>query len=138
MKIPTAGGGAVTLCPALNNRGGAWGEDGRIVFSPERDAASLWQVSASGGKSQPLIPLGEGETPAMAQLLRGGHAVLFTGNNRADGFEDANVVVQSLPDGPRHLLVRGAYYGRYLPSGHLVYVRNATCSPRRSISSGWR
>ena len=36
------------------------------------------------------------------------------------------MVVQSLPNGPRKVLVRGAYYGRYLPSGHLVYVHNAT------------
>ncbi len=36
------------------------------------------------------------------------------------------MVVQSLPNGPRKVLVRGAYYGRYLPSGHLLYVQNAT------------
>ena len=57
-------------------------------------------------------------------MLRGGKAVLFTGNSRPDGFQDANVVVQSLPDGPRKVLVRGAYFGRYLPSGHLVYVHD--------------
>ena len=126
-KIPAIGGGAVTICSVLNNRGGAWGEDGRIVFSPDRAAASLWQVSSSGGQPEPLIALGDGETTQRwPQMLRGGKAVLFTGNNRPDGFEDANVVVQSLPNGPRKILVRGAYFGRYLPSGHLVYVNNAT------------
>ena len=49
-KIPAIGGVAVTICSVLNNRGGAWGEDGRIVFSPDREAAPLWQVSASGGE----------------------------------------------------------------------------------------
>ena len=67
----------------LNNRGGAWGEDGRIVFSPDREAASLWQVSSSGGEPDPLIALGEGETTQRwPQMLRGGKAVLFTGNSR--------------------------------------------------------
>ncbi len=121
--VPTAGGGAVTICSVLNNRGGAWGEDGRIVFSPDRVSASLWHVSASGGEPALLIPLGEGETTQRwPQMLRGGKAVLFTGNSRPDGFQDANVVVQELPDGPRKVLVRGASFGRYLASGHLGYV----------------
>jgi serine/threonine-protein kinase len=126
-KVPTAGGGAVTICTVLDNRGGAWGEDGRIVFSPDRANASLWQVSASGGEPAPLIPLGEGETTQRwPQILRGGRAVLFTGNSLPNGFQDANVVVQELPNGPRKVLVRGAYSGRYLASGHLVYVHDGT------------
>jgi serine/threonine-protein kinase len=126
-KIPASGGGAVTICSVLSNRGGAWGEDGRVVFSPDREAAPLWQVSSSGGEPEPLIALGDGEsTQRWPQMLRGGQAVLFTGNNRPDGFENANVVVQSLPNGPRKVLVRGAFFGRYLPSGHLVYVHDAT------------
>ena len=126
-KIPALGGGAVTICAVLNNRGGAWSEDGRIVFSPDREAASLWQVSSSGGEPEPLIALGDGEsTQRWPQMLRGGSAVLFTGNDRPDGFAGANVVVQSLPNGPRTVLVRGAYFGRYLPSGHLLYVNDAT------------
>ena len=126
-KVPTAGGGAVTICTVPDNRGGAWGEDGRIVFSPDRERASLWQLSASGGVPVPLIPLGEGETTQRwPQMLRGGSAVLFTGNSRPNGFQEANVVVQELPNGPRKVLVRGAYYGRYLASGHLVYVHDGT------------
>ena len=124
-KVPTAGGGAVTICTVLNNRGGAWGEDGRIVFSPDRFGAPLWHVPASGGEPVPLTTLGEGEnTQRWPQMLRGGKAVLFTGNSRPDGFQDANVVVQELPDGPRKVLVRGAYFGRYLASGHLAYVND--------------
>ena len=124
-KVPTAGGGAVTLCTVLNNRGGAWGEDGRIAFSPDRSGAPLWHVSASGGEPSALTTLGEGETTQRwPQMLRGGRAVLFTGNSRPDGFQDANVVIQELPSGPRKVIVRGAYYGRYLASGHLAYVND--------------
>jgi Tol biopolymer transport system component len=126
-KIPASGGGAVTICTAVNNRGGAWSEDGRIVFSPDRSDASLWQVPASGGKPEPLIALGDGETTQRwPQILGGGKAVLFTANSRGDGFDEANVVVQSLPNGPRKILVRGAFFGRYVRSGHLIYVHDAT------------
>src|SRR5262249_47720649 len=99
-KVPTSGGGAVLLCTATNDRGGAWGDNGVIVFSPDREKAALLQVPASGGQPAPLIPLGEGETTQRwPQLLRGGAAVLFTGNSGPDGFENANVVVQRLPNG---------------------------------------
>ena len=126
-KVPALGGGAVTICAVLDNRGGTWSEDGRIVFSPNREAASLWQVSSSSGEPEPLIALGEGEsTQRWPQMLRGGSAVLFTGNKGPDGFAEANVVVQSLPNGPRKVLVPGAYFGRYLQSGHLLYVHDAT------------
>jgi serine/threonine protein kinase/Tol biopolymer transport system component len=127
-KVPTAGGGAITICAVQTNRGGAWGEDGLITFSPDRFAAPLWQVS-SEENSVPvqLTTLGEGETTQRwPQMLRGGKTVLFTGNSRADGFQEANVVVQSLPNGPRKVLVPGAYYGRYLASGHLAYVHDGT------------
>src|SRR5262249_33201025 len=124
-KVPTTGGGAVTICTVLNNRGGAWSDDGMIIFSPDRGGAPLWQVSSSGGEPVPLTTLAEGETTQRwPQILRGGKAVLFTGNSRVDGFEEANVVVQQLPNGPRKVLVQGAYYGRFLPSGHLVYVHD--------------
>jgi serine/threonine protein kinase len=126
-KVPAHGGGAVTLCNVVDNRGGAWGEDGRIVFTPNRVRAALWQVPSSGGDPTPLTTLADGETSQRwPQMLRGGKAVLFTGNDRPNGFENANIVVQALPDGPRKVLVRGAYHGRYVPSGHLVYVHDGT------------
>src|SRR5262249_5043353 len=73
----------------------------------------------------PLTTLDKGETTQRwPQMLHGGKAVLFTSNGVPDGFKEANVVVQTLPNGPRTILVRGAYYGRVLPSGHLVYVHD--------------
>jgi serine/threonine-protein kinase len=127
-KVPTAGGGAVVICAVLGNRGGTWGVDGLITFSPDRADAPLWQVS-SEENSIPvqLTTLAEGETTQRwPQVLSGGKAVLFTANSRPDGFQEANVVVLSLPNGPRKVLIQGAYYGRYLPSGHLVYVHAGT------------
>jgi serine/threonine-protein kinase len=51
---------------------------------------------------------------------------MFTANNQTGDFEDANIVVQSLPDGPRKIVQRGGYYGRYLDSGHLAFMRGGT------------
>ena len=59
-------------------------------------------------------------------MLPGGKAVLFTSSNTSAAFNDANLVVQVLATGTRTVVQRGGYHGRYLPSGHLVYLRDGT------------
>jgi Tol biopolymer transport system component len=126
-KISTTGGAVVTLCDAANGRGGSWGEDGTIVFTPSVAGAGLflWRVPSTGGKPEPLAKPGDAEvTQRWPQILPGGKAVLYTGNTDVGGYEDANLVVQPLPTGARKIVHRGGYHGRYLPSGHLVYIHD--------------
>src|SRR5262249_1513208 len=127
-KIATTGGAAVTLCDAPAGRGGAWADDGTIVFLPANGPGmSLVRVSSAGGKPEPLLSLGEGEvTQRWPQVLPSGRAILYTASNVASGFGDANVVVQPLPSGDKKIVVRRGSFGRYVPSGHLVYVQEGT------------
>ena len=61
-KIAVTGGAPQTLAPAPDPRGGAWGEDDEIVFSPDKTSGTrLLRVSPSGGKAAPLAALAEGE-----------------------------------------------------------------------------
>ena len=41
-------------------------------------------------------------------------------------WEEAHVEILSLKTGQRKTVVQGGFYGRYLPSGHLVYLRGGT------------
>ena len=128
-KVSVTGGAAVVLCDAPNLRGAFWTEDESIVFLPNSGAGvALLKVPAAGGKPEPFTKLEEGEvTQRWPQVLPGGKAVLYTGHaTTSSGFEDANIVVQPLPKGPRKVLQRGGYHGRFLPSGHLVYVHEST------------
>jgi hypothetical protein len=70
-KIAVAGGAAVTLCDAPIGRGGAWGDDGTIVFTPDAtQGVRLLRVSSAGGKPEPLTSLAEGEiTQRWPQVL---------------------------------------------------------------------
>ena len=52
--------------------------------------------------------------------------MLFTAGTVAFGFDGANIEVMSLADHRRKTLVRGGTFGRYLPSGHLIYVNRGT------------
>ena len=87
----------------------------------------LLRVSAAGGKAEPLTSLAEDEAIQLApQVLPGGKAVLYTASTVAGAFNDANLVVQALPSGARKVITRGGYHGRYLMSGHLVYIHDGT------------
>lgn len=131
-KTSPGGGDPITICSACsanaNARGGSWAEDGTIFFAPAARAALL-QVPSAGGSSAPLTRLdtATGEvTQRWPQALLGGKAVMFTANSQTGDFEDANIVVQSLPDGPRKIVLRGGYFGRYLEGGHLAYMHEGT------------
>jgi serine/threonine-protein kinase len=129
-KISVQGGASVTLCDALDDRGGSWGEDGTIVFEPDNRAA-LSKISSAGGTSQPLTTLdkqAEEVTQRWPQVLPGGKAVLFTSSTSTAvaSFEDAEIVVYSMASGQRKTLQRGGFHARFLPSGHLVYMHEGT------------
>jgi serine/threonine-protein kinase len=124
-KISVKGGAPVTLGAGVSAilPGGSWREDGNIVAAMGA-AFPLFSLSGAGGQQSPLSRLGPAEiTHRWPQVLPGGSAVLFTASPSATGMDNADIEAISLKTGKVTILVRGAYYGRYLPTGHLVYIR---------------
>jgi serine/threonine-protein kinase len=102
--------------------GGGWGEDGNIVTSLNL-SSGLVRLPDNGGKPQPLTKLDSAElTHRWPQVLPGRKAVLFTASTNISSMEDALIKAVDLSTGAVKVVWRGGYYGRYLPSGHLVYV----------------
>jgi Tol biopolymer transport system component len=125
-KISVEGGSAITLCNAPNGRGGSWGEDGNIIAALSTTGV-LSRIPSAGGPPTPVTDFQNGEvTLRWPQILPGGKAVLFTAHTATTAFDGANIEVMSLADHSRKTLVRGGTFGRYLPSGHLVYVNRGT------------
>jgi serine/threonine-protein kinase len=126
-KVAVEGGPTVTLCDAHDNRGGSWSTDGTIFFAIAGEP-TLRRIAADGGAATELPISGEAAAAVDArwpQLLPGDRAVLFT-SGVSGNYDAASLVAQRLPDGPRKVVHRGGYHGRYLRSGHLVYVRDGT------------
>jgi serine/threonine-protein kinase len=122
-KISVDGGAPIALCDASGQRGASWSEDGNIVLSVY-GVGGLFRVSSAGGVPQPLTRLNTGEVShRWPQVLPGGTAVVFTASPSNFGHEAASIEVLSLKTGQVKVLQRGGYYGRYLPSGHLVFVQ---------------
>jgi hypothetical protein len=85
------------------------------------------RVSSDGGTREPLTTLSDGQvTHRWPQILSGGKAVLFTGHTNGTGFDDARLEVQTLSTGERKVVQPGGYHGRYLASGHLVFIHGGT------------
>ena len=125
-KLPSAGGPAVTLCETRPPFGASWGPNNSIVFAP-RGSGQIFEVSSDGGEPRPITSLGEGEyAHRLPQVLPDGESLLFTVIKRQRSWEDAAVVAQSIRSGKRSVLVENAADGRYLPSGHLVFLRQGT------------
>jgi serine/threonine-protein kinase len=122
-KVAVAGSAAVTLCDAARVLGGAWGADDNIVASLGI-TGGLFRVPAGGGTPVPLTkPADRGEiTHRWPQILPDGQSVLFTAHHASDSFDIADIALLSLKTGQWRTVLHGGYYGRYLPSGHLVYI----------------
>jgi len=120
-KISVAGGAPVRLAGAPFGYGAGLGEDGSLIVARDR-AGPLFRVPPVG-LLQPVNKLNNGETTyRWPQILPGGQTIVFTGSASVVGFDAANIEATSLKTGVTRILVRGGYYGRYLPSGHLVYL----------------
>ena len=131
-KVPAAGGPSSVVCdlsPGMRGPGGSWGEDGAIYFSGND---GIFKVPAAGGTpvrvAEPVSSTGE--RLLLPHVLPGGKAILFT-TVVSDLWDAARIVVQPLDagtpaDAPRRDLITGGADARFIPSGHLVYMKSGT------------
>jgi len=141
-KVSVTGGAAVPLCEAVENLGGTWADDDTIVFTRSgAPNARLMRVSAAGGTPEDFgaaLSPGAGRQ-RWPQALPGGQAVLYSEHSpTSTNWDAANLVVAPLSGGAPKVVVRGGYYGRYVPSGrgspkrdereggHLIYLHQGT------------
>ena len=127
-------------------RGAAWSTDGNIYAA--LDLKTLSRVSAAGGTPQPVASLGESSEHAQhshrwPQILPGGGALLVTAGSNATAVVGTTPTSKCFPSKPgsSRSCSRGGYFGRYLPSGHLIYVHQETLfavpfSPARLETQG--
>ncbi len=139
-KVSVAGGRPRILCdvapgtdrapPSLSWAGasGSWVAQGEIVFSPPA-WGPLLRVSSAGGEPVEATRLDAERGEILhrwPQVLPGGEHVLFTSATRQGDFENASLWIQDLSTRERREVSQRAYFGRYLPSGHLAFIRRGS------------
>ena len=124
-KVSVSGGPPVTLSRVEDGgRGGSWGTDGNIVFASGY-VSGLFLVSAAGGSVQPLTTLDRQKAEGSHRFphyLSGSGALLFTVGT-GGSWDDARIEVLKLGTGEKKVLIEGGSDGRYVPTGHLVFLR---------------
>jgi serine/threonine-protein kinase len=130
-RIAVTGGASQTICVAANPFGVSWATDGTILFG--QGANGISRVSAEGGEPSVVVPADEkkGEVLYGPELLPDGKTLLFTVDSTVAAvgsrtWDDAAIVMQDLDSGRRTVIIQGGTQGRFLPTGHVVFVREET------------
>ena len=126
-RMEISGGAPVPVCRAENVLGMTWDQSGILIG---QGAKGIIRCPANGrGAPQQLATVEAGEEADGPQILPGGNTLLFTIAKTAEGpsrWDTARVVVQSLESRERKTVFEGGSAARYVPTGHLLYVRGGT------------
>jgi Tol biopolymer transport system component len=119
-RVAAAGGPPQTLTEAAEGRGGAWGPDGTILFTPTpRDP--LYRIPADGGEPAPVTRL-DSERSEFAhrwpQFLSDGRRFLYFGF----GLKEKGLFLSSLGSTEAKRLVRSSSGGALSGDRQLLFV----------------
>ncbi len=130
-KIPAAGGSAVTLAAMDSFRSGAWGGDGKIIFS-QGPPSGLWSVADTGGTPVPISKINVGAKVGREDghfrpfVLPGRRGVMFDAWSPGARVELSIAILP--PGSDKHRLLFAGARPLYSRAGYLLYV-----SPRQNL-----
>jgi serine/threonine-protein kinase len=120
-KVEAEGGRPFPIGEALGAGGSTWLSDDSIIHAPIY-SEGLYRVSAEGGDLERLTSpdRGAGELGHWwPQALPGEKRVLFTAFRTP--VDESRVGVLDLESGESRWVVERGFFGRYVPTGHLLY-----------------
>jgi Tol biopolymer transport system component len=117
-RMPANGGNVTTICESASSRGGAWGNDGTIVFAP-RPFGPLYRVPATGGVPREITWVSGRESHRCPHFLPDGRRLLYARSNS----DQNGVWLLDLLSGESELVMEGASEGVYVEPGTLFFVR---------------
>jgi serine/threonine-protein kinase len=115
------GGTPLVLCAARNGSGATWDRDGTIVFGGG-PGSGLARVSADGGEPIVLVAPAPGSPDVSfgwPDAFPDGSGVLYTASTLAG----SRVRALDFASGRSHDVVHAAAFGRYSPTGHVIFER---------------
>jgi DNA-binding winged helix-turn-helix (wHTH) protein/Tol biopolymer transport system component len=129
-KALVSGGMPIMVCDAGSEcRGASWTAGNEIVFAAG-PATGLSIVSADAGspKAATQLDFAKGErTHRWPDVLPSGRHVLLTvAHAGSASFDEGEIVVASLDTGERHGVAHHGSCARYVPTGHIVYMRGGS------------
>jgi serine/threonine-protein kinase len=140
MKVSLSGGRPVRIgeLKSAGQRGESWSPDNNIIVGGNQ--RGLLRIPSTGGEAQVLVEPEGNRQYWYPQVLPGGGAVLFT-LSRASARDAGGVFALNLATGKTQMVIPDAVAGRYMPTGHLVFLRGGDLwavrfDPRQLQTSG--
>jgi len=139
LRLPLSGGAPISLLEAESPLAMHWGSDENIYYTQGDASAAegqvfasegIWRVAEGGGVPEPVVTVAADRRAAAPQLLPGDEWLLFSTTSAADFVMGKSSVeeieVLSLRTGERRTLLTGGFAGRYVSTGHIVYVEDTS------------
>jgi Tol biopolymer transport system component len=131
------GGAPFVVCEALFGRGGAWSQNGTIVFAPDAQTG-LMRVDASGGTPQALTmpdPVRHSSHRWPFFLPDGEHFIYLAANHDASKSQNDAIYYASLDGKENRELFRSTSNAVYA-DGYLLFARGPQLMAQRFDTSG--
>ena len=132
MRVEVRGGTPVRVIgtPPVT-RGGAWLPDGSLVLAPTQ-GDPLVRLPPGATVTVPLTQLDDAKGErghAWPRPLPGAADILFTvRHGTATDVEASDIAVVNVASGRREVIMQGAAFGQYSPTGHLLFVKGGALS----------
>lgn len=125
-KIPINGGSANPILEGKIIRAIDWSDEDWILintaYNSGEENGRLFRVSVNDGQTEAITTLQDREfSHRSPQLLPGGQSLLYQ-SVTSDQFDTGNIMAKHLPGGEPVTVVERGYAGRYVSSGHLLYM----------------
>ncbi len=124
-KVPLEGGPVTLVAGVLYPPSGLACAASGEVFYDGSDLA-IWRASPGAPPKPATRRLATEVSHGLPALLPGDRVLLYTARGREWTWGDERVVAQDLATGARKVLLPDAADARYVPSGHLVFLRRGT------------
>ncbi len=128
-RVDTEGGAVISICDVWNGRGGSWGSDGSIIFSPDV-WGPLYRVSSAGGKPEQLTTLDTKRAESTHRwpyfLPDGKHFLYFSRTATTATQAEGHAVFVASIDGRVNKLLLHTSSNAIYASGNILFVRGSS------------
>lgn len=129
--IDVAGGSAATICDAQFARGGSWGSDGTIVFTPATQTG-IMRVSATGGTPSAVTKLDHAQHSSHRWpfFLPDGKHFLYLAINHDPARAENDAVYYASVDGRENRLLFRTQANATYSKGYILFARGSQLMAR--------
>lgn len=127
-KISIRGGPPQELADSMRpSTGGYWSRDDTLFYSSDsQEGRRLMRIAATGGATEQVeINSDTFAAQYWPNLLPNDDALLFSAQPPT-GANDGQITLLTISSGEARILIQDGYNARYVPSGHIVFMRSAT------------